>query len=400
MNKAYIYDAIRTPRGLAKDTGALHDFNPLDLLDVLYQALQQRTQVDFNDIEDVMLGCVTQIGEQGGNVARASILYSNLPESLPGITVNRFCSSSLDATGLAAERIASGKYSAMLTGGVESMSRVAAFSDKPAWMIDPALSMKTRAIPIGIGADLIATLSGYDRARLDGLAQQSQQRAANAQSNAHFKNAIVPLTKANGEVVSEDEGIRGDITLEKLASLKPLFVELGAKGVDQALLSFYPELSQVNHDHTVASAPSMVDAASLLLIGDESLATRCQQAPRAEILGYKSYCGPATQVLTGGSEATAQLLAELNIESSDIELVEYNESYAAPTLQFIEKMGFDNNIVNVNGGAMSLGHPMGATGGILIATLLDELERQNKQLGLVVACGATGSGSAMLIKRC
>jgi acetyl-CoA C-acetyltransferase len=400
MTKAFIYDAIRTPRGVAKESGALNEFNPLELLKQLYFALQSRTQLNPELIEDVMLGCVTQIGEQGGNIARASILYAGLPESIPGLTINRFCSSSLDATGIAAEKIKSGAYSVLVAGGVESMSRVAAFSDKPAWMLEPKLSMKTRAVPIGIGADLIATLAGYQREQLDAIAQQSQQRSANAQQNGHFNSSLIPLNKKNGDVVSVDEGIRGDISMEKLANLQGLFVELGAKGVDQGILPFYPELSEIKHDHTVASAPSMVDAASLLLVADESLLESGASKPRAEILGYKSLCGPAVEVLTGGTLAAKALLTDLNIEAKDIELVEYNESYAGPTLKFMEDMGFDNTIVNVNGGAMSLGHPMGATGGILIGMLLDELERQNKKLGLVVVCGATGSGSAMLIKRC
>ena len=398
--EAYIYDAVRTPRGLAKPTGALAQVHALELLNQLYAALLKRTSIPIAAIDDLILGCVTQIGEQGGNVARASALYANLPGNIPALTINRFCSSSLDATGLAAERIQANACAALLTGGVESMSRVSAFSDKPAWMLEPALSVKTRSVPIGIGADLVASLQGFTRHDLDLLAQQSQQRAQRALEHGYFTHAVVPIETPDGQVVSSDEGVRGDVTLTQLAQLKPLFQELGAQGIDQALLQFYPHLGSIEHLHTVASAPSMVDAASLLLVGNNSVQNLSGSSPRARIVGYASCCGPVTEVLTGASAAVRMLLNQCNVTMPDIDLIEYNESYAAPTLKFLQDFKLDHDSVNVNGGAMSLGHPMGATGGVLIATLLDELERRDKSLGLVAISGATGMGSALLIERC
>lgn len=397
--KAYIYDAIRTPRTVAKKHGGLHEVSPYELLAQLFTALQQRTGISSAVVEDVMLGCVSQVGEQGGNMAKVALLYAGWPEHIPGLTLNRFCSSSLDATCLAADRICAGSAKALLTGGVESMSRVPMLADKPAWMLDPVLSAKTRTIPLGNGADLLATLGGYKRSELDAFAVQSQQRAHAAIVAGRFEQSLISITNAAGESVSQDDAVRAAASIENLASLKPAFAALGAAGVDAALLKHYPELRDIEHQHTAGNSPAMVDGASLLLIGDASLCHSLKVPKRGQIVAYRSYCGPASEVLSGGIVATQKLLEQQGLSATDIDLVEYNESYAGPTLKFIDALGFDCDKVNVNGGAISLGHPMGATGAILIGMLLDELERRNKKLGLVAICGAAGSGTAMLIQR-
>jgi acetyl-CoA C-acetyltransferase len=399
MTPTYIYDAIRTPRGKAKKDGALHNVHPYELLTQLYSALESRNMLNSADIEDVLLGCVSQFGEQAGNIARASLIYAGWPDHVPGLTLNRFCSSSLDATAYAADRISCGRTSAMVSGGIESMSRVRMMSDHPQWMTDPQWLERVRGFPLGIGADLLATQEKYSRQELDSYAQQSQKRALYAQRNGHFKKSLIPIQTPNGETVDQDQAIRGDISLDELAALQPAFSQLGKTGMDERALLHFSELSEIQHLHTAGNSPGMVDGASMLLLGNASFADRLNRPARAEIIDYRSHCGPVEEVLTGGSAAASELLKRNKLSATDLDLTEFNESFAGPTLKFIRDLQLDHNQVNVNGGAISLGHPMGATGGMLIGSLIDELERRDQELGMVAICGATGSGSAMLLRR-
>ncbi|MBT8114728.1 MAG: acetyl-CoA C-acyltransferase [Arenicella sp.] len=400
MQAVYIYDAVRTPRAIAKDHGALHRLSPLELLKQLSVALQQRTGLDPADLDDVVLGCVSQFGEQAGNIARAAVINAGWPDHVPGMTVARFCSSSLDAACVAFDRIAAGSNQLIVAGGVESMSRVPMQSDQPQWMMDFSPHNATRWIPIGICADLIATQQGYSRKDLDNFALQSQQRAQYASEAGHFDRSLIPMRLPDGGTFNRDETIRGDTTLDKLASLPPAFAELGENVFDERLLILHPQLKCIDHQHTVGNAPRMADAASLLLIGDQSFGNNSSITARAQMLGHCSYCGPVEQGLTGGARAARKLLDRHNIKAADLDLVEFNESFAGPTLKFIEDLKLTADKVNVNGGAIALGHPMGATGGNLTGMLLDELERRDQELGMVVICGATGSGTAMLVRRC
>lgn len=400
MDKTYIYDAIRTPRGLAKEHGSLHSLTPMELMKQLYTALENRSAINPADVDDIMLGCVSQVGEQGGNIARASAVYAGWPDHVPGITVNRFCSSSLDAACLASDRIAAGNSQLLVTGGVESMSRVPMLSDKASWMTDPATIYKTRTVPLGNAADLIATQEGFSRKDLDQYAQQSQQRAQQAQDNGYFDPSIIAMKVKGAGPVTRDEAIRGSTTIDQLAELNPAFAKLGESGIDAELLKIYPELEAIQHHHTVGNAPGMVDGASLVLMGNLAVADRIDKKPLAEIIGYHSTCGPVPMVLSGGILAAEQLLKKQGFKANDLGVVEFNESFAGPTLKFIRDLNLDPATVNVNGGAISLGHPMGATGGMLIGMLVDELQRQDKELGMVSICGATGSGTAMLIRLC
>ncbi|MFT5573377.1 MAG: acetyl-CoA C-acetyltransferase [Cryomorphaceae bacterium] len=399
MTPTYIYDAIRTPRGKAKKDGALHHVHPYELLKQLYSALESRNTLNPADIEDVLLGCVSQFGEQAGNIARASLIYAGWPDHVPGLTLNRFCSSSLDATAYAADRISCGRTSAMISGGIESMSRVRMMSDQPQWMTDPEWLQKVRGFPLGIGADLLASQEKFSREELDHYALQSQKRALHAQDNSFFNKSLIAIDTPSGEIVNRDQAIRGGISLEELAGLEPAFTDMGKAGMDDRALEHFSQLSVIQHQHTAGNSPGMVDGASMLLLGNASFADRLNKNARAEIIDYRSYCGPVEEVLTGGSAAASELLKRNKLDPADLDLVEFNESFAGPTLKFIRDFQLDHSKVNVNGGAISLGHPMGATGGMLIGTLIDELERRDKELGMVAICGATGSGSAMLLKR-
>ena len=398
MQPVFIYDAVRTPRARAKPNGALHSLTSLQLLQPLYQALRERTGFEPGHINDVILGCVSQYGEQAGNIARASVIQAGWPDHVPGMTLSRFCSSSLDAICVAMDRIGSGHAQQIIAGGVESMSRVPMQSDQPAWMLDFSEENPTRWVPIGICADLIATLEGYSREDLDRHALESQRRAQHASTAGYFDKSLIKIATDNG-VVSRDENIRSDSSLQDLASLPPAFAQLGVAHFDARLLAEFPQLNQIEHQHTVANAPCMADAASAVLIADRSLAEQSGEQPRARLIAHRSYCGPVEMGLTGGTECATRLLQDQGLQAGDVDLVEFNEAFAGPTMKFIKDMSLSAEQVNVNGGAIALGHPMGATGGNLLGMLLDELERRDAKMGMVVICGATGSGTALLLTR-
>lgn len=396
----YIYQAIRAPRAKAKPSGALHQLHPYEILKQLYTALIDRTKLQPELVDDVLLGCVTQSGEQAGNIARASLNYSGWPSHVPGLTINRFCSSSLDATAYAADRIAAGRASMVISGGIESMSRVPMLSDQAQWMLDLALTETMNTFPLGVGADIVASLAGYSRDQLDSYALQSQQRAAKAQSQRRFEQSIVAIQCPDGTVADRDQAIRADMSMSQLADLPSAFEQMSAGDLDQRALASFAELTQIDHQHTAGNSPAMVDGGSLLLLANAQAGETLAVPARAKIIDHCSLCGPSTEVLTGGTASAQQLLKRNKLRAADLDVVEFNESFAGPTIKFIEDLRLDPTKVNVNGGAISLGHPMGATGSNLLSMLIDELHRSDQQLGMVSICGATGSGSAMLIERC
>jgi len=400
MRNAFIYDAIRSPRTRAKDSGGLHQLTPHELLQQLYEALRQRTGLDPACVGEIILGCVTQHGEQAGNIAKTSSLYAGWPSSIGGMTVSRFCSSGIDAISLAALKVGAGQESAMIAGGVEMMSRVPMLADQARAFIDPAFAAQCQMLMMGSGADLIATLHGVTREQADAVALASQQRAARARQENYF-TSIVPITNAEqGISVTEDECIRGNITAQQLAELPAAFAELGARGVDRAQLASYPELGYINHVHTAGNSPAMCDGAAVLLVGDESLAETLGRAPRARIAGAATASADPLQVLSGCVSATERLLREQNLAATAIDLFELHEAFAATTIKAQQDLGINDDKLNVNGGVIALGHPMGATGAMMAGTLLDELERRDLGIGVVAASGAAGSGSALLLQRC
>ena len=398
MHPVFIYDAIRTPRGKARSDGGLHDLLPHDLLKCLYQHLQQRTGLDPALVGDVLLGCVTQHGEQAGNIAKASTLYAGWPSSIGGMTVNRFCSSSVDAISIAALKITAGQEQTLVAGGVEMMSRVPMLADQASVFVDPAFAAQCRMLMMGSGADLIATLCGVSREQADAVALQSQQRADHARRNGYFSSIVAVPNPVKGITVTEDECIRANVTAESLAALAPAFADLGSKGVDAFQLAGYPELTGIDHVHTAGNSPAMADAAALLLLGNEALGRRIDAAPRARIVDAATASDDPLQVLSGCVAATRKLMARQNLGAADVDLFELHEAFAATTIKCQQDLGIPSDKLNVNGGVIALGHPMGATGAIMTGTLLDELQRRGLKRGIVAASGAAGAGSALLLE--
>ena len=398
MKQAFIYDAIRTPRGRAKADGGLADLTPFELLKALYDALEQRTHLDRNRVEDVVLGCVTQVGEQGGNIAKASLLYAGWPDHVPGLTVNRYCSSGIDAINIAAMKVMTGQAQCTIAGGIEMMSRVPMLSDKATLFSDSAQALRHRMLMMGSGADLIASLFDMSRQQVDEVAFKSQQRAAHARTEGWFSSIIPVFNPVKDIMVSDDECIRERISMGDLGALKPYFADIGAQGVDALQCSEHPQLDSIRHIHTAGNSPAMADAASLLLIGDESLSKNLGKKPRARVVAVATVCDDPLEVVSGCAKATATLMSQQGINSSDIDLFELHEAFAATSIKCQRDLNIDDEKLNVNGGCIALGHPMGATGGIMMGTLLDELERRKRKTGIVAASGAAGSGTAILIQ--
>jgi acetyl-CoA C-acetyltransferase len=398
MQAVYIYDAIRTARTRAKPEGGLHDLRPHDLLKCLYQHLEQRNSLDPALVGDVLLGCVTQHGEQAGNIAKTSTLYAGWPSSIGGLTVNRFCSSSIDAISIGALKIAAGQEHAIVAGGVEMMSRVPMLADKAAAFIDPAFAAQCQMLMMGSGADLIATLCGVSREQADAVAVQSQQRAERARREGYF-TSIVPINNPVKDMtVTEDECIRAGTTAESLAAMPPAFAELGARGVDAMQLAGYPQLGRIDHIHTAGNSPAMADAAAVLLLGDERLGEQLGATPRARIVDAATASDDPLQVLAGCVSATRKLMAQQQLSAADVDLFELHEAFAATVIKCQQDLDIPADKLNVNGGVIALGHPMGATGAIMTGTLLDELQRRGLKRGIVAASGAAGAGSALLIE--
>lgn len=399
MEQAYIYDAIRTPRGRgsANATGALADLSPFELLNALYEALEQRNNLDKNRVEEVVLGCVTQAKEQAGNIAKASLLYSGWPEKIPGMTVHRYCSSGLDALNVAAMKVNVGQVTCALAGGVEMMSRVPMISDQAAIFSDPALAARCRMVMMGSGADLVASLHDVSREQADEVAFISQQRAARARAQGRFKSVIPVLNPTTGQVVEHDECIRPNTTMDSLAGLMPSFAELGSQGVDALQLVNHPQLQCISHIHTAGNSPALADAAALILVADKSL-QETGLKPRAKIIATTTVCGDPLESVSGCATATKKLMDEQGLVVGDVGLFELHEAFAATVIKCQQELEIDHQKLNVNGGVIALGHPMGATGAIMVGTLIDELERQGLKRGIVATSGAAATGTAMLLE--
>jgi acetyl-CoA C-acetyltransferase len=399
VKEVFIYDAIRSPRTRAKETGGLHDLLPHDLLKSLYSSLVERTGLDPAIVGDVLLGCVTQHGEQAANIAKTSVMYAGWPSSVGGLTVNRFCSSSIDAISIGMLKIAAGQENAIVAGGVEMMSRVPMLSDQAKAFIDPAFAARCQMLMMGSGADLIATLNDVSREQADTLAVQSQQRAAHARDHGYFKSIVPVYNPVKDITVSEDECIRGDATVEALGELPPAFAGIGGKGVDALQLASNSHVTAIEHIHTAGNSPAMADAAALLLLGDASVGEKLGIAPRARILAAATASADPLQVLTGCVSATEKLMEQQGLSADDVDLFELHEAFAATVVKCQKDLGISDSKLNVNGGVIALGHPMGATGAIMAGVLLDELERRELSRGIVAASGAGGAGSALLIER-
>ena len=402
MTEAYIYDAARTPRGKGRPDGSLHEVTSLALSARLLNAVRERNGLEGHAVEDVIWGNVTQVKEQGGCLARSAVLASDLDESIPGLSINRFCASGMEAVNLAANQIRGGAGDGYIAGGVEMMGRVAMGSDGAAIAVDPSLAMKTYFVPQGISADIIATEYGFSREQADALAVESQRRAAVAWQEGRFAKSIVPVLDQNGlTILDRDEYMRPGTTVEDLAKLKPSFKEMGEAmpGFDRVAMLKYPHLAAINHIHHAGNSSGIVDGAAAILLGNAEFGRAHGLKPRARIRATAKIGTDPTIMLTGPVPVTEKILRDAGMSISDIDLFEVNEAFAAVVLRFMQAFDVSPEVVNVNGGAMALGHPLGATGAIIIGTLLDELERQDKQTGLATLCIASGMGAATIIER-
>ena len=402
MTDAFIYDAIRTPRGKGRRDGALHEVTAARLSAVMLNALKARNDLSGHAVEDVIWGNVTQVMEQGGCLARTAVLASELDQRIPGLAINRFCASGLEAVNLAANQIRGGAGAAYIAGGVEMMSRVAMGSDGAAIAVDPAIAMETHFVPQGISADIIATEYGFSRAQADALAVESQSRAARAWAEGRFAKSIVPVTDINGlTILDHDEYMRPGTDMATLSALKPAFREMGEMmpGFDQIALMKYPHLERIAHIHHAGNSSGIVDGAAALLIGNAAFGQAHGLKPRARIRATAKIGTDPTIMLTGPVPVTEKILADSGMAISDIDLFEVNEAFSAVVLRFLQAFGVDPARVNVNGGAIAMGHPLGATGAMILGTLLDELERTGKGTGLATLCVASGMGAATIIER-
>jgi acetyl-CoA C-acetyltransferase len=400
MTEAYIFDTLRTPRGKGKAGGALYEVKPIELLSNLLHALQERNQLDTNQVDDAIIGCVTPIGDQGADIAKAALLYAGWSENVPGIQLNRFCSSGLEAVNLAAVKVRSGWEQLIVAGGVESMSRVQMGSDGGALIFDPEVSTKINYVPQGISADLIATIEGLSREALDEFALRSQQLAYNAWTQGYFKNSIVPIYDKNGLLVLDrDEHMRPGTELGALGNLRPAFEKLGLVGFDAIALKRYPAVEQINHVHTAGNSSGIVDGAALALVGSKAIGQSLGLKARAKIRAAAVVGTEPTIMLTGPTPASKKALAQAGMSVEDIDLWEINEAFASVVLQTQRNLSIDQDKINVNGGAIAMGHPLGATGTMLLGTLLDELERRDLSTGAVTMCIGGGMGIATIIER-
>ncbi|MEU8424246.1 acetyl-CoA C-acetyltransferase [Micromonospora sp. NPDC048835] len=402
-SEAYVYDAVRTPRGRGRDTGALHGVKPISLVVGLIDALRARNPgLDVGRLEDLLLGIVTPVGEQGGDLARAAALLAGLPDQVGGVQLNRFCASGLEAVNSAAARIRSGWEHLLLAGGVESMSRVPMGSDGAAWATDPQTALATSFVPQGVSADLIATLEGFTRDDVDGYALRSQERAAKAWAGGYFTRSVVPVRDGNGlDILTVDEHPRPETTREALARLTPSFATLGeAAGFDAVALQKFHWLEAIDHVHHAGNSSGIVDGAALVLIGSGEIGRDLGLTPRARIVGAAVSGADPTLMLTGPIPATRKALAVAGLTVDDIDLFEINEAFAAVVLKYVRDLGLDPERVNVNGGAIALGHPLGATGAMLLGTALDELERRDLHRAVVTLCIGGGMGVATVLERC
>ncbi len=402
MAEAYIYDAVRTPRGKGKTSGSLHEITALSLATQVLEQIRDRNGLDTSKVDDVILGCVAPVGEQGSDIARVAALNANYAENVAGVQIDRFCASGLEAVNMAAAKVRSGEADMAIGGGVESMSRVPMGSNGGAWPMDPSIALKSYFTPQGIGADVIATKWGLSRADVDAYAVESQKRAAQAWKEGRFKKSITPVKDQLGlPILDHDEHMRPDTTMQSLAALEPSFKMQGEQmpGFDAVALQRYPEIEEVNHVHHAGNSSGIVDGAAAVLIGTKELGDAMGLKPRARFVGGASIGSEPSIMLTGPEFVTKKLLNRLKMTNKDIDLWELNEAFAAVVLRWISAIGLDPEKVNVNGGAIAMGHPLGATGAMILGTMVDELERSDKERALITLCVGAGMGTATVIER-
>ena len=400
MTEAMVFDAIRTPRGKGKKEGSLYEVKPISLLTGVLKELQKRHDLDTSQVDDVVMGCVTPVGEQGSCIAKTAALAAGWDWHAAGVQLNRFCASGLEAVNIAAQKVRSGWEDLVVAGGVESMSRVPLGADRGAWACDPETSFTTGFVPQGIGADLIATLEDFSREQVDAFALRSQQRAAAAREAGRFKRSLVPVEDAIGcTVLDHDEYIRPQTTTEGLASLKASFEGVGAMGYDAVAIRRYPQVERIRHVHTAGNSSGIVDGAAAVLIGSEEKGKALGLAPRARIVATALSGADPTIMLTGPMPAARKALAKAKMKIEQIELFEVNEAFAVVPMKFMRELHLSDEIVNVNGGAIAMGHPLGATGAMILGTLIDELERRGLRYGLVTLCVGGGMGICTIVER-
>ena len=401
MPEAYIYDHVRTPRGKGKSDGSLHEVTALALATAPLKAIKERNNLKANVVDDVVLGVVDPVGEAGGDIARFAALEAGLGQDVPGVQISRFCASGLDAVNFAAAQVMAGQHELTVGGGAESMSRVGIMSSGAAWPMDPSIALPSYFLPQGISADLIATKYGFSRDDVDAYAVESQKRAANAWEKGYFKNSIVPVKDINGlTILDRDEHMRPSTTMQSLASLQPSFEAMGAMGgFDAVAPQSHPEVEKLTHVHHAGNSSGIVDGAAAVLIGNEAAGKKHNLKPRAKIRAFANIGSEPSIMLTGPVDVTKKVLERSGMKLSDIDLFELNEAFASVVLRYIQAFNIDSAKINVNGGAIAMGHPLGATGAMILGTVLDELERTGKSTALVTLCIGGGMGTATIIER-
>lgn len=400
MTEAYIYDAVRTPRGRGRANGSLHEIRPIELATQVLKAIRDRNALDTAYLDDVVLGCVMPVGEQGSDIARIAALNADYAETVPGKQLNRFCASGLEAVNTAAAQVMSGQSDLAIGGGVESMSRVPMGADGGAMVMDPEIASKMYFVPQGISADLVATKYGFSREDVDAYAVESQRRAKHAWDNGWFNNSIVPVTDQIGlTVLDHDELMRPETTMEDLAKLNPAFTVPGEQaGFDAVAIQRYPEVERINHVHHAGNSSGIVDGAAAVLVGSKAIGEKLGLKPRAKIRAFASIGSEPTIMLTGPAPATEKALKRAGMSVNDIDLYELNEAFAAVVLRYMQALGIPHDKINVNGGAIAMGHPLGATGAMILGTLLDEMERRGAATGLATLCVGAGMGTATIVE--
>jgi acetyl-CoA C-acetyltransferase len=401
MPEAFIYDHVRTPRGRGKADGALHEVTALNLATQVLGAIKSRNELDPALVDDVVLGCVDPVGEAGGDIARAAAICADFGDGVPGIQINRFCASGLDAVNFAAAEIMSGQHEMAIGGGVESMSRIGIGASGGAWPVDPAIAVKSYFMPQGISADLIATKWGFSRDDVDAYAVESQKRAAKAWEEGRFRRSVLPVKDVNGlTILGKDEHMRPETTMQTLAQLQPSFVQMGEMGgFDAVAVQAHPEVEFVNHVHHAGNSSGIVDGAAAVLVGSKKAGRRAGLKPRARIRAFANIGSEPAMMLTGPIDVTRKVLKKAGMSISDIGLFEVNEAFASVVLRVMQALELDADKVNVNGGAIAMGHPLGATGAMILGTLLDEMERRDVGTGLVTLCIGAGMGTATIVER-
>jgi acetyl-CoA C-acetyltransferase len=400
MTECFVYDTVRTPRGKGRKDGALHEVTALELGTQVLKNIRDRNKLDTAIVDDVVFGCVDPVGEQGSNIARIAVLNADYAESTAGVQINRFCASGLEACNMAAAQVMSGQSDMTIGGGVESMSRVGMGASGGAWATDPSVAIKTYFTPQGIGADLIATLDGFSRDDVDAYSVESQKRAANAWKNGYFKKSVTPVKDINGlTILDKDEHMRPDTTMQSLASLQPSFAMPGEFAFDAVAQQRYPEVEQLNHVHHAGNSSGIVDGAAAVLMGTKEAGRSQGLKPRARIRAFASIGSEPCIMLTGPALVTEKVLKRAGMTAKDIDLFELNEAFASVVMRFMKVLDVPHDKINVNGGAIAMGHPLGATGAMILGTVLDELERRNLNTALVTLCVGAGMGTATIIER-